>query len=428
VPRRRRPVEEALGQAELDQQVRVRRGVGRLIQRPGEVGDAALGRAARERAARRLPQDRDGLPLAARGRLEQMRGDPLRLGAGRAEHRGRPEVGPRALLRIEPALDGGLDHRVHEPQRRIGVHEVGGLKFPQGREGDVLVQPGERGHVPELSAAAQHGQGGRQRLRRLGQPREARPDRAPDRLPADPAQRRRRDAVLRADGADELAEQQRVPATLGVAGGDQRVAGPVAQLLRDDLRARALAQRRRVQDGGERVRREVREQVRMRRRLERARGGDDERRDLAQARQRIREPAQRRAVAPVQVVEEQHERAPAGQVGGEPVKPVERRERRVRPAGRRGEVRGVEHGAGRGGRPGEELVAGVGAGGRDERLEELADDAVGELALELQPARGEYLVTGRDRAGARGLEQARLADAPRALDEDEPAAVTGGVD
>ena len=54
-----------------------------------------------------------------------------------------------------------------------------------------------------------------------------------------------------------------------------------------------------------------------------------------------------------------------------------------------------------------------------ERLEELADDPEGELALQLEAARTEDGVTGRLAVRADRLEQPRLADPGRTLDDHE---------
>ena len=77
----------------------------------------------------------------------------------------------------------------------------------------------------------------------------------------------------------------------------------------------------------------------------------------------------------------------AGGVGREPVEAVQHRERRLAGRGRLGEPRLAEERRREAGRAGEQLRALLRGRGREQRLEELADDPEGELALELAAAR-----------------------------------------
>ena len=120
-----------------------------------------------------------------------------------------------------------------------------------------------------------------------------------------------------------------------------------------------------------------------------SRDGDEEGQALEAALE-VREPAERRAVGPVEIVDRDHRRAAQRDVGREPVEPVEHGERDV------GlvlvgacqlhvlEERGRERRC-----PSEELRALVARRPREHRLEELAHDAVREVLLELAATRVE---------------------------------------
>ena len=100
---------------------------------------------------------------------------------------------------------------------------------------------------------------------------------------------------------------------------------------------------------------------------------------------------------------------------------MEHRERRLGLARARvGERARVEERLGERGRAREQLGAHARRRGREQRLEQLPDDAEGELALELAAARGEHAHVVAERCARLG-QQARLADAGAALDHDQRA-------
>jgi hypothetical protein len=113
----------------------------------------------------------------------------------------------------------------------------------------------------------------------------------------------------------------------------------------------------------------------------------------------------------VQVVDGEQQRPVRGEVEREPEEPVQHRERRVLVAA----AVAAEHGGRRRRGALQRTARGHLA------LEELAHDAVGELALELADAGGEHAQPGAGRAHAQVGEQPGLADPRRPLDEDEPA-------
>jgi hypothetical protein len=160
------------------------------------------------------------------------------------------------------------------------------------------------------------------------------------------------------------------------------------------------------------------EQPRVRPRLGRSqRRGHQHGRAVEPARQ-VGEEAQRRPVRPVQVVDREQQRLLGRDVEREPVEPVQRRERGG--ALLVGRERLLEQRGGRGGGAREPAADG------DPGLEELAHDAVRELALELPGPRLEDLER-RSRALAQAGEQPGLADAGGTLDQHEAAAAGGRV-
>ena len=100
-------------------------------------------------------------------------------------------------------------------------------------------------------------------------------------------------------------------------------------------------------------------------------------------RDEVGEEAQRRAVAPVQVVDREHQRPLGGEVDGQPVQAVERGERASPPAVA---VRpGCAEDGARAARRRRRAAGSRVAGSDERRLEQLAHDAERELALELAP-------------------------------------------
>jgi hypothetical protein len=158
-------------------------------------------------------------------------------------------------------------------------------------------------------------------------------------------------------------------------------------------------------------------------------GRDDEGdRQLLEARHEEHQEPQRGGVRPVRVIDDHAQRPPLREVGAEPVEAVEDGERGVLVGdGGLGALRGArqaEQPGGHAGRAPEEL-------GRplhrpERRLDELAHDAEGELALQLGTPGAEDAHPRR--FGHRpGVGQQRgLAHARRALDHDEHAAAVTG--
>ncbi|HEV3000285.1 MAG TPA: hypothetical protein VGW75_06040, partial [Solirubrobacteraceae bacterium] len=115
---------------DLDAQV----GGGRLGERAAQVAHGDLRGGAVERALGGRDERLDHRALAAGVGGEQVHGDPLGLGAGRAEHRDRPLVRQRAAAGRHVLVDGVANERVREAQRAPGV-EDGGRRERVGRAG-----------------------------------------------------------------------------------------------------------------------------------------------------------------------------------------------------------------------------------------------------------------------------------------------------
>ena len=170
---------------------------------------------------------------------------------------------------------------------------------------------------------------------------------------------------------------------------------------------------------------DLRDQRGIRARVGAAERGAHQRGHVLEPAREVGEEAQRRPVAPVQVVHRQQHRPVRGHVRGQPVEAVERREGGVgdHPVGAR--VRGLEdRPRGRGG-AGQPALASLPVGER--RLEELPHDPERELALELAATRGEHPHVVLLRRPPKLREQPALTDARRTLHQREPAAPARGV-
>ena len=166
---------------------------------------------------------------------------------------------------------------------------------------------------------------------------------------------------------------------------------PAKQLARE-RRGGALRERTRLERKRGRVSEDLRQEVGLAALLRRARRDEHAQRHALEAGGEVAEPAQRRGVRPVEVVDDEQRRRPRTDVRGEPVEAVEHREADVLArVERSGELGLVEEALGERGRPCEEVRA-LGFGrGRENRLEELADDAVAEVLLELGASCEEHL-------------------------------------
>ena len=220
---------------------------------------------------------------------------------------------------------------------------------------------------------------------------------------------------------EQLADEERVAARHLEARADEPIVGLVGQPGGDQcadgrLRQGRWAQQLRGGIGNERRR------LGRQRGIERP-GGEDERERLPLEPARDeRERARRRRVAPLQVVDHEHERRIGGEVGGEPVQAVLPRVAgiaggwtwRRRPGGR---GRSGEHVRGQRRRSRQPAVALAGVGLQQWALEELAHDPEREPLLELRRPRHKDAEAEVRRPHACLLEQPRLPHPRGALDD-----------
>ena len=213
----------------------------------------------------------------------------------------------------------------------------------------------------------------------------------------------------------ELAQQQRVTARLLVAGGAERIVGGGREGLSQERGGGLDAQRRGPDHGRERVRDDLVEQPGIFTRLARPEPDDDRKGKTLDARQQIGQPAHRRKIAPVQVVDREQQRPLSGEVRRQPVEPMQRRQRCVGP-GLGLELLGVEERFRQCRRPGERFGSLFLGQGGEQRLEELAHDAERERPLELRASPAEHPHPGLVAPGLDLRHQRALADPGRPFD------------
>ena len=199
---------------------------------------------------------------------------------------------------------------MHERHRRLVGEHLGADQLAGGGHRGGVVQAGELGHERQRGVVAEHGGRARDRRRVAAQaadPHEhgARRRARRDRVDGRDVGRVRRDA-LGAQRLGQLDQQQRVPAGRVVAGARERL------VAADQLGAR----RARSAAAGaaltvERIARDLADQVRVGVALERADAADHGHAQPVEPAHEVTQPAQRRLVAPLQVVDHAAAAAPA---------------------------------------------------------------------------------------------------------------------
>jgi hypothetical protein len=212
-------------------------------------------------------------------------------------------------------------------------------------------------------------------------------------------------------------QEQRVAACDLVAGLAEGVLGIRRQRLARKLGGRALAQRGRPDDRGQRIRHDLREERGVLARLGLPDAGDDQHLEILDPGQQVREPAQRGQVGPVQVVDHEQERLLGGDVGRQPVETVQHPQgdvcRRLRKVG------GLEERDRELRRAGEHLGALLLGELNQVRLEQLPDESKREGPLELGAASAEHLHSGGLCAPSCLRDQRGLADPGRPLERQQ---------
>ena len=198
-----------------------------------------------------------------------------------------------------------------------------------------------------------------------------------------------------------------------MAGAAERARGVRAAEAAHEPRRRPLAERRERQPSRATRRGNRAQRRRVRRRLPRTHRDEQHERDVGNAVGHEARPAQRLGIGPVRVVDGDQQPAALGQVRTHPVQPVQhtllvQRRRRRLEAERRGRARG---------RTGEQRAAAPCSRRGQLGLEQPADHAQGELALEQAGARMQDPHAGGLGLCAGQLDHARLADPRLALDD-----------
>ncbi len=313
---------------------------------------------------------------------------------------------------------------MHEAQllARVRQHVAGHERVDRRRQPGG-VDPRQRRGEARVAAGAQHG---RRRGELDGVERQAREQRARDRRRAQAGDRGCRRGIVLGEAArvelgGELAGEERVAAAGGVQGGQHLRRGndvlPRAQLPRRLARQRLRQQAPAVAGGRQLGERPAAIGGR-------ARGDDEQDRQVGDAAREVRDEAQRRQVGPLRVVDRDQQRAVGGQVGRHPPQRVQgARERRVRPGVVVGST--LERRERRPRRSGQQRVADLAAVARDRSLDELAHDRPRDRALELVADRPQAAEAAQLGQRARIGDEPRLADARRALDDEHAAATVG---
>ena len=414
-----------LGQPELHHDRGARIAGRAFAEGPLQIDGRDVGSPAPARLARGGAQHLDG--GGRRGRLgqQQLRGDDVVRRAGGEQDRRRLGVRRGALAGRVQLVDGGPHDRVLELDPHARLEDPDRAQLVPGRDGALGRQPGELGDGALGGALAEHGGRTRERPGVVAEPAQAREHGAAHGLRPEPLHLggpvgRRLQAAL-ADLAQQRAQVEGVAAArriTGVGEGvvDRPVRHGVRELGRGGPRQRPRADDRDRVVGGQHVVLLDRPPL-----DPRPRADDHHGRERVDPVSQKRDEAQRRQVRPVRVVDGDQQRPVAGQPRREDVERVQHVV--VGVAVDRRAVRDREDGPrGSGGAPEQALT--VSRRGRlQHRLEQLADHAESEIALQLGAARRERPRAGcvrlRELGGsAHLLQERRLADAGDPLDED----------
>ena len=330
---RQRGVGVRAGDAEVEQDLPAPLRRRWLLERAGEIGHRAVGRAAPHRRLGRLHQQVHDPFLRAPRHREQVRGHLIGLCAGFTQHRGGTRVHQLALSRRQLLVDGLAHQRMHESERRSGTQDLRAREAP-ARVGHLLLgQLGQLGHGRQVGALAEHGNGPGHAH---GLVREARePQQHGARHGARPDVRHHVHVrgvglhAVRLERAEQLAQQQRVPAGHACARGAEALVGLGAEPRPHQLGDRGAAQGAGVDRVGDRVVLDLGDQRGIGSRVRAPQRRADQRRHVLEPADEVGEVAKRGAVAPVQVVHRQQQRPVGRHVRRQPVEAVQRREGRI---------------------------------------------------------------------------------------------------
>ena len=298
---------------------------GRLLEGAGEQGGRAGCVAQRQRVAGGVPQQCDRRGVGGRLGVHDVRRD---LAGGRsalAQDRRRGVVQPLAFGGRQVAVDRRAQDRMGEADRAAGFHDAGG---DQRRHRRLQLGAGESGQsrgVAHLRAVAERAQRAGERGGRRRQPRQTEQHRVGDAARDDRADIGRGGRggleAARRRLVEQLADEERVAARHLDARAHEPIVRLAGQPGGDERTDRRPRQGRRAQQlhggiGDERRR------LGRQRGIERPGGEDQPQRLPLEPARDERERARRRRVAPLQVVDHEHERRIGGEVRGKPVQPV----------------------------------------------------------------------------------------------------------
>ena len=307
------------------------------------------------------------------------------------------------------AIDRGAQDRMGEIEprpRREQSRPSRSRSLSARRVRRLEVRDGRR--LAQRRVGVEHGHRADELARAGRQPLELPGDRARDRLRPEALESRRRLRVrcgaVGLDRRQQRVQVERVAARRGMAGRAERRAPrrPAAPRTSDSAAAGPSGRGRSATPVAAE---QVVEQRRVARGLAAAHGDHRQQRQPVEPPREIAEPAQRRRIGPVRVVDAQHERALAGEVRGQPEQAVQRRVRHV-VAGRGVARRRVERAQRQAGGVGRQARPLVRVAPRAHRLDQLSRDAEPVGLLERRGTRrqrahaaGAGQLAGRRRAG-----------------------------
>jgi hypothetical protein len=358
-----------------------------------------------------------------------VRSDLLRSRTGRADQLRRAFVCKLPLRIAQVGVDGRAYDGVDEAERPTWAEDLDARERRGGRRRLPRIEHGERSREVELRLVAEDGDGARQRLRRRAEPPESLENEPRQPLGLEIAHTRRatrsRLDPLGLERVEQLLEEERIPAARDVHGAQELRRGLGLDGRAQNLCDTVCGQARRPHDDGGRVGLELRDERRVGARLARSnRRGDDDRKPVEPPRE-VRQEAQRRSVAPLEVVDDEERGRPLGDVRGQPVEAVKRRERRILVGEPGADLGQVEERRREMCRPRQQATAFLVSARGEVRLEQLTNDAVREVRFQLAAARAQDLEPERLGALTRAGEQTRLPDPGRPLEEKERAPARG---
>ena len=422
-------VDAAFGEAELGQGLDPVARIRWLLERPPQVRDSRVGRAPGERAGCGLAQGRDDEVISTRRHELEMTRGPLRCSTALHDlARGAP-VREHALGGIDRLVHGCAHDRVRELDvRRPQAKQIGATKRGRGMGRHVEVELGELCDPAELRPVAEDGRGTCEPRGLCRQPRQTQRDGARHRLGTD-----LQNSVgvaghwsqpLGDDGSEQRVHKKRVAARRRQTGLGEGALRPPCELLGGELDHRLDPERVRADQHRRRIGEKLGQKLGLLALLRRPQPDDDREGQTFEPARDVGEPAQGRPVRPMQIVDRDHGRAAQRHVRRQPVETVQHPERDI--AFLRDQLALGEEPLGERSRAAEQLAPQLRSGGRDQWLEELAEDAVGEVLLELGAARVENLEARLlgDRAGFG--DEPGLPHAGPALDRDDTPRPTGG--